>query len=102
MQVKGYALQSAGAPLEPFSFERHEPGPEDVLVELRYCGICHTDLVLGNDEVNQSRYPMVPGHEMVGTVAAVGDQVAGFAPGDWVARPGHRLHCRFLPALRTL
>jgi uncharacterized zinc-type alcohol dehydrogenase-like protein len=84
VEAKGYALQQAGAPLEPYTFERREPGPEEVLVELHYCGICHTDLTLANNEMNQSIYPMVPGHEMVGKVVSTGDQVSGFAEGDWV------------------
>lgn len=83
--TKAYALTAANSPLEPYTFERHEPGPADVLVELHYCGICHTDLVVGNNEMGQSTYPMVPGHEMVGKVVSMGDEVTGFSEGEWVA-----------------
>jgi uncharacterized zinc-type alcohol dehydrogenase-like protein len=85
MEVKAYAIPEQGAPLEPWTFERREPGPEEVLVELHYCGICHTDLVVGHNEMGQSTYPMVPGHEMVGKVVGMGDQVSGFSEGEWVA-----------------
>lgn len=85
IEAKGYVVPEQGAALEPFAFERREPGPEEVLLELHYCGICHTDLILAANEMNQSIYPMVPGHEMVGKVQTVGDQVSGFAEGDWVA-----------------
>lgn len=84
VQAKGYAVPEQGAPLEPFTFERREPGPDEVLVQLQYCGICHTDLMVAANELNQSIYPMVPGHEMVGKVVSTGDKVSGFEQGDWV------------------
>jgi uncharacterized zinc-type alcohol dehydrogenase-like protein len=78
----GYAAHSAKAPLAPFSFERREPGPHDVQIEIQYCGVCHSDLHQVLDEWGGSIFPLVPGHEIVGKVVKVGAQVKGFKPGD--------------------
>jgi len=78
----GYAAHSATAPLVPFDFERREPGPRDVQIEILYCGVCHSDLHTVRNEWQNSVYPVVPGHEIVGRVTAVGDAVAGFKVGD--------------------
>jgi uncharacterized zinc-type alcohol dehydrogenase-like protein len=82
IQSKGYAAQSASAPLTPFSFERRDPGPNDVVVEIAYSGICHSDIHQVRDEWGGSMYPMVPGHEIVGKVTAVGSDVKKFKIGD--------------------
>src|SRR5215212_3975373 len=82
MKTNGYAAPSAGAPLEPFSFERREPGTRDVLIEIQYCGVCHSDIHQVRDEWGGSIYPMVPGHEIVGRVARVGAGVTKFREGD--------------------
>jgi uncharacterized zinc-type alcohol dehydrogenase-like protein len=84
MEVKAYAIKAEGQPLEPFTVERPAPGPEEVLLELMYCGICHTDLIIGNNETGTAQYPVVPGHEMVGRVAEVGSDVSAVAVGDLV------------------
>ena len=81
----GYAAQDAEAPLAPFSFERRDPGPTDVRIEILYCGICHSDIHTVRGEWGPATYPVVPGHEIVGRVAAVGDAVTGFRPGDLAA-----------------
>ena len=60
MKVKGYAAQSAKATLAPFSFERREPGENDIVVDIQYCGICHTDIHQVGDEWGGSMFPMVP------------------------------------------
>lgn len=78
----GYAATSPEAPLAPFSFERREPGPKDVRVEILYCGVCHSDLHRARDEWGGTIYPCVPGHEMVGRVTAVGSEVTRFKVGD--------------------
>jgi uncharacterized zinc-type alcohol dehydrogenase-like protein len=78
----GYAAHSAKAPLSPFKFERREPGPHDVQIEILYCGVCHSDLHQVLDEWGGSVFPMVPGHEIVGRVIKVGAQVKGSKPGD--------------------
>src|ERR1700728_3850595 len=82
MKSFGYAAQSKTSPLGPFSFDRREPGPHDVVVEIDFCGICHSDIHQVRDEWGGSMYPMVPGHEIVGRVTAVGAEVTKFKPGD--------------------
>lgn len=79
---KGYAAQSATTALTPFNFQRREPGPHDVLIDIQYCGVCHSDLHQVRGEWGRSTYPMVPGHEIVGKISKVGDQVKNFKPGD--------------------
>jgi uncharacterized zinc-type alcohol dehydrogenase-like protein len=73
--TRGYAAQSTTSPLTPFNFERREPGPHDVQIEILYCGICHSDLHQVRDDWGGSLFPMVPGHEIVGRVTQVGAQV---------------------------
>jgi uncharacterized zinc-type alcohol dehydrogenase-like protein len=98
MEVKAYAVQAEGQPLEPFTIERREPGPDDVLVELMFCGICHTDLIVANNESRQAMYPVVPGHEMVGRVAEVGAKVGKVAVGDLVGIGCIADSCRSCPS----
>ena len=83
--AKGYAAQDAQSPLGPFSFNRRVPGPFDVHFEVMYCGVCHSDLHQARNEWGHSIYPMVPGHEIVGRVIAVGAEVRKFRPGDLAA-----------------
>ncbi len=82
IQSKGYAAQDAKSPLAPFSFERRDPGPKDVLLDIEFCGVCHSDLHQVRDEWSGSKYPLVPGHEIVGKVKAVGSEVTKFKVGD--------------------
>ena len=82
MNAKGYAAKSAGAKLEPFSFTRREVGDKDVQMQIDYCGICHSDIHQVKDEWGGSIFPMVPGHEIVGTVTKVGSSVTHFKVGD--------------------
>lgn len=82
IQTHGYAAQSAASALAPFTFERREPGPHDVQIEILYCGICHSDLHQARNDWSNSLYPMVPGHEIVGRVAKVGPQVTKLKVGD--------------------
>ncbi len=82
LPTRGYATEGATAPLEPFSFERRELGTRDVLIEILYCGVCHSDIHQARNEWGNSTYPMVPGHEIVGRVARVGAEVTRFAEGD--------------------
>ena len=78
----GYAAGKAKASLVPFSFERREPREHDVLIEIKYCGICHSDIHQVRDEWGEGIFPMVPRHEIAGVVAAVGDKVRKFKVGD--------------------
>jgi alcohol dehydrogenase (NADP+) len=84
LSSKGYAAQSATSPLAPFAFERRDPGPADVQIDIVYCGVCHSDLHTARSEWPGTRYPCVPGHEIVGRVARVGGQVSKFRTGDLV------------------
>lgn len=82
--TKAYAALNATTPLVPFQLERRSLGPHDVAIIIDYCGICHTDIHQARNEWGGSIYPLVPGHEIVGHVKAVGDQVTKFYPGDRV------------------
>ncbi|WP_346837000.1 NAD(P)-dependent alcohol dehydrogenase [Microbulbifer sp. SAOS-129_SWC] len=85
MKTIGYAAQSAGTALAPFEFERRDLRPNDVAMEILYCGICHTDLHQVRNDWGRSNYPLVPGHEIVGRVIDVGSDVAHYKVGDTVA-----------------
>lgn len=83
-ETRGYAAFDPKSPLRPFSFTRREPGPRDVEIDTLYCGICHSDLHQVRDEWGGSRYPMVPGHEIVGRATRVGAEVEKVQEGDIV------------------
>lgn len=83
LKVRGYAVQDAHSPLVPFSFERREPGPHDVQIDILYAGICHSDLHQARNDWSNSLYPMVPGHEIVGRVVRVGSEVKKLKAGDF-------------------
>src|SRR5687768_7420587 len=80
----GYAAYNASTPLAPWSFDRRDPGPRDVHIEILFCGICHSDLHTVRGEWGGQKYPQIPGHEIIGRVAAVGAGVAKFKTGDMV------------------
>ena len=82
MKSHGYAAVDTKSALVPWSFERREPGPCDVVVEIAYSGICHSDIHQVRDEWGGSMYPMVPGHEIVGRVTALGADVSKLKVGD--------------------
>lgn len=82
MKVLGYAAKTPTAPLAPFTFERREPRPDDVVIEILYCGVCHSDLHQARNDWGFSEYPIVPGHEVIGRVVSVGDSVTKFKTGD--------------------
>lgn len=84
LKTSGYAAKDAKSPLAPFEFERRDVGPHDVLIEIAYCGICHSDIHQARNEWGNSLYPMVPGHEIVGKVTDVGSDVKKFKTGDLV------------------
>jgi uncharacterized zinc-type alcohol dehydrogenase-like protein len=82
LPTRGYAALSAKETLQPFSFERRDVGPHDVLIKITHCGICHSDIHQVRNEWGGSIFPMVPGHEIVGAVTQVGSAVKKFRTGD--------------------
>ena len=82
--AKGIAALSAKSPLSPFTFERRIPGDHDVLIDIKFCGICHSDIHQARDEWGGSVFPMVPGHEIAGVVLQVGSKVTKYKIGDHV------------------
>lgn len=81
----GYAAQQATTPLTPFQFERRELRPHDIQIDILYCGVCHSDLHTARSEWKNTIYPCVPGHEIVGRVTKVGQEVTSFKVGDIAA-----------------
>ncbi|MDT8757679.1 NAD(P)-dependent alcohol dehydrogenase [Sphingomonas psychrotolerans] len=84
MATIAYGAYAADKPLEPIEIERRAPGAHDVQIDIAFCGVCHSDLHQVRSEWNGTIYPCIPGHEIVGTVSAVGDAVNKFAVGDVV------------------
>ena len=82
LKTSAYAAAHASAALAPHTIERREPGPHDVLIDILYCGVCHSDLHQARDEWGGAIFPMVPGHEIVGRVSRVGPRVTKLAVGD--------------------
>lgn len=80
--AKAWGTPAAGRPLEPMTVERREPGPHDVVIEALFCGVCHSDIHQARDEWTGGLFPMVPGHEIVGRVVAVGAKAGKFKLGD--------------------
>jgi alcohol dehydrogenase (NADP+) len=80
----GYAAQSATTPLAPMKFERRSPRADDVAIEILYCGVCHSDIHQARNEWGIAVYPLMPGHEIVGKVTAVGANVTRYKAGDLV------------------
>ncbi|HEY4009130.1 MAG TPA: NAD(P)-dependent alcohol dehydrogenase [Acidobacteriaceae bacterium] len=85
MKSFGYAAASKSAPLAPWTFDRRDPNPDDVVLAIDYCGICHSDIHQVRGEWGNMLFPMVPGHEIIGRVAQVGSAVTRFKPGDLAA-----------------
>ena len=100
LSTQGYAAMTAKTALQPFSFERREVGPHDVLITITHCGICHSDIHQARDEWGGSIFPMVPGHEIVGTVARIGAAVTKFKTSDRVGVGCFVDSCRICAACR--
>jgi uncharacterized zinc-type alcohol dehydrogenase-like protein len=80
-QTNAFGAPAADQPLASLAIERREPGPRDIAIDILYCGVCHSDLHTARGEWGQQEWPIVPGHEIVGRISAVGDAVEGFAVG---------------------
>jgi uncharacterized zinc-type alcohol dehydrogenase-like protein len=84
LATRAYASTSAKAALTPFSIDRRQPGPHDVLIDILYCGVCHSDIHQARGEWGGAIFPMVPGHEIVGIVAKIGEDVQRWRIGEIV------------------
>lgn len=84
LPVRAYAAHSPTSELVPFSFERRDPRPDDVTIDILYCGVCHSDLHTARNDWGNAIYPVVPGHEIIGRVTAVGPEVTRYKAGDLV------------------
>lgn len=85
IKTAAYGTVAADKPLDAMTIERRQPGPRDVQVEILFCGVCHTDIHFARNEWQSTTYPIVPGHEIIGRVIAVGDEVKPYKAGDMVA-----------------
>ena len=85
MKTIGYAARDAHTPLAAYSFDRRALRPDDVAIEILYCGVCHTDLHAVRNDFGATVYPCVPGHEIVGRVIETGSEAQRFRAGDMVA-----------------
>src|SRR5881397_2893412 len=84
LKTPAYAAFAPGKPFAPYTVERREPGPREVLIDILFCGVCHSDIHQARDEWGGSIFPMVPGHEIVGRVAKTGNEVRKWKAGDTV------------------
>ncbi|MCX5723154.1 MAG: NAD(P)-dependent alcohol dehydrogenase [Nitrospirae bacterium] len=100
LPTQGYAALTAKATLQPFSFTRRDVGPHDLLIAISHCGVCHSDIHQARDEWGGSIFPMVPGHEIVGTVTQVGSAVKQFHVGETAGVGCFVDSCRTCPACR--
>lgn len=100
VQTISYAAQNAKTPLAPFNFERRDPGANDILIDILYCGVCHSDIHQARDEWGGAAFPMVPGHEIVGKVSKVGASVKNYKVGDLAAVGCFVDSCRTCPSCK--
>jgi uncharacterized zinc-type alcohol dehydrogenase-like protein len=96
--TKGYAAMTATSPLEPFSFERRDPKEHDVVIDIKFAGICHSDIHTVRNEWGGAVYPIVPGHEIAGVVTKVGSKVSKYKVGDHVGVGCFVDSCRSCPS----
>jgi alcohol dehydrogenase (NADP+) len=101
LKTPAYATPSPKSPLAPFIIERREPGPHDVLIDILYCGVCHSDVHQARDEWGGSIFPMVPGHEITGRVVKAGGKVTRWKSGDVVGVGCFVDSCRICEACRA-
>lgn len=90
---KAYAATEAGGQLKPFEYDPGQMARDEVEIDVKFCGICHSDLSMLNNEWGMTQYPFVPGHEVAGTIAAVGEDVKHLQVGDTVGLGWHAGYC---------
>jgi len=95
--IKAYAAKDVGGKLEPFEYDPGPLGSDQVEIDVEHCGICHSDLSMLNNEWGMAQFPFVPGHEVVGTIAQVGDDVTGLKKGQQVGLGWHSGYCMTCP-----
>ncbi len=96
--IKAYAAQKAGGPLEPFEYDPGPLGAGEVEINVEHCGICHSDISMLNNEWGLTQYPFVPGHEVIGTIGAVGADVSHVSVGQRVGLGWHADYCTTCPS----
>ncbi len=96
--IKAYGASEAGGELKPFEYDPGELGRHEVEIDVEHCGICHSDLSMLNNEWGMSQYPLVPGHEVIGTISKTGDDVTGVSVGDRVGLGWHAGYCMTCPS----
>lgn len=101
IKTPAYAAADALSPLAPFTIDRRRPGAHDVLIDILYCGVCHSDIHQARDEWGGSIYPMVPGHEIIGVVEQTGSKVSRWRAGDTVGVGCFVDSCRECEACRA-
>ena len=99
--IHAFATPAATSPLGPFQINRRNPGNDDVQIEILYCGVCHSDIHQARNEWGGSIFPMVPGHEIVGRVTAIGNSVKNFKTGDLVGVGCFVDSCRSCPSCQA-
>ena len=96
--IKAYAVHEAGGKFKPFEYDPGKLGQDEVEIDVEYCGICHSDLSMVNNDWGMSQYPFVPGHEAVGKIAAVGSAVKKLKVGQTVGLGWYAnscMHCEW-------
>lgn len=99
--IQAYAAMSAKAPLSPFEFDPGAIKADEVEIDVHYCGICHSDLSMINNEWGMSQYPLVPGHEVAGVVSQVGENVSNLKVGQAVGLGWHSGYCQSCPSCNS-
>lgn len=99
--VAAYAAQESSSPLEQFSYELSDLAPDEVEIDVMYCGICHSDLSMIDNEWGMSQYPLVAGHEVIGTIAATGSDVENLEKGMTVGLGWHAGYCGHCSSCKT-
>jgi len=99
--ITAYATRENGSPIEPFSYEVSDLSPDEVEIDVLYCGICHSDLSMIDNEWGMTQYPIVAGHEVIGTIAAVGSNVENLEEGMTVGLGWHAGYCGHCSSCKT-